>query len=66
MKLPFFSTPQKYKFIVYLANDQTFLTNNLTYGKEGVFLDKTQSSYMFIPYTAILRIDYNENNTKQK
>lgn len=64
MNIPFLTRNKKTIFAVTLANDQILYSNSLEYTEKGIMMGRTLTSYTFVPYDAILRVDYNENYTK--
>jgi hypothetical protein len=63
LNLPLFKS-KKGKYAVVLATDQILYSDTLEYSEKGVKIGQTASSYTFIPYDAILRVDYDENYSK--
>jgi len=63
LNIPFL-TKRKTKYKVLLANDRAIFSNTLEYSEKGVTVGRTDSGYLFIPYDAILWIDYNADYTK--
>lgn len=56
---------KKYKYEITIANGKTIGTQKIEYGDVGIKYNISDgNSYRFIPYAAILWVDYNEDYTK--
>jgi hypothetical protein len=55
---------KKGKYKILLANDKAIYSNTLEYSDRGIYVGRTSIQYMFIPYDAILWVEYNEDHTK--